>query len=57
MAKAQEGKYKEGDQVKLKSGGPTMTVKRYNVFNANQLECQWFAGSTLNSVLKQAGLK
>jgi uncharacterized protein YodC (DUF2158 family) len=45
MAKA----YKVGDVVKLKSGGPDMTVKRI-IPSSNQgdvYECQWFAGKGL----------
>ncbi|MFP1728014.1 YodC family protein [Lonsdalea quercina] len=44
-------KYKVGDKVKLKSGGPVMTVHAINVqhvaqYNGN-LRCQWFAGKKL----------
>jgi len=35
-------KLKIGDVVKLKSGGPTMTVN--NVDKNGQIYCQWFAG-------------
>lgn len=38
-----------GDNVELKSGGPTMTVERYHSSRDTQLECQWFAGSKLQS--------
>jgi uncharacterized protein YodC (DUF2158 family) len=47
-------KYKTGDIVQLKSGGPKMTVKEYalpfttDVVKTGHLEiviCQWFAGS------------
>ncbi len=36
-----------GDIVKLKSGGPEMTVQR-NVSNGHY-RCQWFAGKKLES--------
>lgn len=43
-------KYKVGDKVKLKSGGPVMTVHETNVnitkYRGN-LRCQWFAGKKL----------
>ena len=43
-------KYKIGDKVKLKSGGPVMTVHETNVIIAKyrgNLRCQWFAGKKL----------
>jgi uncharacterized protein YodC (DUF2158 family) len=43
-------KFYTGQKVKLKSGGPVMTVMGTNAmsFNANQSSvCQWFAGKTL----------
>ncbi|MDN4134049.1 YodC family protein [Pantoea ananatis] len=44
-------KYKIGDKVKLKSGGPVMTVHQVSVHNPIQyrgnLRCQWFAGKKL----------
>lgn len=44
-------KYKIGDKVKLKSGGPIMTVHNTSVSNPIQyrgnLRCQWFAGKKL----------
>jgi len=36
--------FKTGDTVKLKSGGPNMTVKGSEY---NRIECQWFAGKKL----------
>lgn len=40
-------KFKEGEIVQLKSGGPKMTIKE--VFGADdKYMCQWFAGSKLN---------
>jgi uncharacterized protein YodC (DUF2158 family) len=47
-------RFKAGDVVRLKSGGPKMTVIRYGKFNNNQhetLECQWFDAQ---NVLKYA---
>lgn len=44
----QKRRYKTGDIVKLKSGGPDMTVKGYDPLD-KQLLCQWFAGSKLNA--------
>jgi len=35
-----------GTLVRLKSGGPVMTVARGNNGAAEQVECQWFAGSS-----------
>lgn len=40
-------KYKGGDFVQLKSGGPKMTVSTYNQFNGSY-ECKWFVGTKLN---------
>ncbi|MFC1626419.1 YodC family protein [Pseudomonadota bacterium] len=42
-----------GEIVKLKSGGPEMTVKKVNTnmreeFSGNY-QCQWFAGKKLDS--------
>jgi len=36
---AEKRKFKTGDIVKLKSGGPQMTVKEYL---ENEVNCQWF---------------
>ena len=42
-------KYKTGDIVQLKSGGPKMTVARYNnpsaIDTSPNVWCDWFAGS------------
>jgi len=38
--------YKIGDKVKLKSGGPTMTVSEINF---SDVSCQWFDGSKVMS--------
>lgn len=43
-------KFKTGDIVRLKSGGPEMTVKEFR--DRPQLRdytCQWFAGKKLES--------
>lgn len=39
-------KFVVGDIVKLKSGGPEMTVRLYNE-RYNKCTCQWFAGKKL----------
>ncbi len=36
--------FKPGDVVKVKSGGPAMTVER---ITSNQVVCQWFVGADL----------
>jgi uncharacterized protein YodC (DUF2158 family) len=43
-----ETKFKSGDIVKLKSGGPDMTIQRYDKLN-DGFRCQWFAGKKLES--------
>ncbi len=35
--------FKAGDQVELKSGGPTMTVVRY--IYGGGVQCSWFSGT------------
>lgn len=43
--------FKIGDLVKLKSGGPDMTVRHISVADdgsVNYLSCQWFAGKKLD---------
>jgi uncharacterized protein YodC (DUF2158 family) len=48
---SKKGPYKIGDIVKLKSGGPDMTVRDENIhYSTGKLEsytCQWFAGKKL----------
>ncbi len=39
-------KYKIGDIVQLKSGGPKMTVKGDH--SDGEIHCQWFSGSKLS---------
>ncbi|CRM12723.1 putative small protein [Pseudomonas sp. 24 E 13] len=39
--------FKVGEIVKLKSGGPDMTVRAYRLSN-NLYTCQWFAGKKLD---------
>lgn len=46
MAKGKE--FNSGDIVKLKSGGPEMTVKHWYALQSG-FECQWFAGKKLES--------
>ena len=47
-----EKKFKVGDIVKLKSGGPDMTVKKvttdYRNEETDSFDCQWFAGKKLD---------
>ena len=38
-----------GDIVKLKSGGPDMTVKNPDIYDDEIFHCQWFAGKKLES--------
>ncbi|AFM60230.1 MULTISPECIES: YodC family protein [Enterobacteriaceae] len=44
-------KYKVGDKVKLRSGGPVMTVQQISVPQPTMYRgtnrCQWFAGKKL----------
>jgi uncharacterized protein YodC (DUF2158 family) len=40
------GKFKVGDIVQLKSGGPKMTVEEVDArLGAKTVECAWFAGA------------
>ena len=40
-------KFKSGDAVQLKSGGPRMTVTERA--HTGNYQCKWFAGSKLNN--------
>lgn len=42
-----ETKFGVGDIVKLKSGGPGMTVRQVPRDGARTYTCQWFAGKKL----------
>lgn len=39
--------FKVGDIVKIKSGGPDMTVQTVPTERASNYRCQWFAGKKL----------
>ncbi len=41
-------KFTTGDQVQLISGGPVMTVQKYEDYQ-DGYRCQWFAGKKLDS--------
>ena len=43
--------YKVGDQVQLKSGGPTMTVMQImnSGLSVDRFRCSWFSGKKLSS--------
>jgi uncharacterized protein YodC (DUF2158 family) len=42
-----EERFKVGQIVRLKSGGPEMTVKKQEAFLDGDYRCQWFAGRKL----------
>lgn len=44
-----EQKFKSGDLVMLKSGGPKMTVREYSNSNLQEIFCDWFVGSKMES--------
>ena len=44
-----EAKFAVGNIVKLKSGGPDMTVQVVPAPPGKYYECQWFAGKKLES--------
>ena len=51
-------KFKTGDLVELKSGGPKMTIQGLTAFDATLYECQWFGGKKLeNGYFKGDSLK
>lgn len=39
-----EPRFKAGDLVELKSGGPVMTVEQRNDYHGDKWDCSWFAG-------------
>lgn len=41
------GEFNEGDVVKLKSGGPKMTIKEIN--DNGEVYCQWFSGTEIKT--------
>lgn len=41
-------RFKAGDMVQLKSGGPKMVVEQYQAYG-EYYECTWFAGSKHNN--------
>lgn len=44
-----ESKFSVGDIVKLKSGGPEMTVQTTPDTHNKNYRCQWFAGKKLEA--------
>lgn len=46
---ASQSKFAVGDIVKLKSGGPEMTVQSQPDPPGKMYQCQWFAGKKLES--------
>lgn len=55
-----QGRFQVGEVVKLKSGGPEMTVEESleESFGDASYRCQWFAGKKLESgVFPEAGLE
>ena len=39
--------FEQGDKVRLKTGGPTMTISSRAVGSGNRFVCQWFEGRTM----------
>ena len=39
--------FKSGDQVRLKSGGPDMTVSHVSELGDGEIRCHWFGGKKL----------
>jgi uncharacterized protein YodC (DUF2158 family) len=35
-------KFRVGDVVRLKSGGPAMTIQKLGEYPSDQVECRWF---------------
>jgi uncharacterized protein YodC (DUF2158 family) len=53
-------KFKPGDLVELKSGGPVMTVERVTNIRSNETSysCSWFAGAKdSHKIFTEAALK
>ena len=46
---ATQTQFNKGDTVKLKSGGPDMTVESVLEGHTKSYRCQWFAGKKLES--------
>ena len=46
---ATQTQFNKGDTVKLKSGGPDMTVESVLEVHTKSYRCQWFAGKKLES--------
>ena len=46
---AGKGQFNVGDIVRLKSGGPDMTVEEELTYQGISYRCQWFAGKKLES--------
>ncbi len=44
-----EHKFKIGDIVQLKSGGPSMTVRGYEPVDSDEVVCEWFDKTTFCS--------
>lgn len=44
---SQQEKFEVGDIVKLKSGGPDMTIQGKDAFGEDSFHCQWFSGKKL----------
>lgn len=44
---AKSNQFSVGDVVKLKSGGPDMTIRSVPDLHSKQYLCQWFAGKKL----------
>ena len=58
MAGEPQPKFKSGDSVRLKAGGPKMTVDSIYVNRSTKAvtyTCKWFAGSKLNGAQFEEG--